>query len=398
MQNLSQRIQNLAESATIAMSKKAREYKEQGIDIINLSLGEPDFKTPDHIREAAKEAIDSGKYFGYPPVAGYGDLREAIADKLRRDNNLECEAANIVVSTGAKQSIANVMLSLVDDGDEVVVISPYWVTYSEIVKLAGGIPVPVKGELSNEFKPTAEQIDAAITSKTKVMIYSSPSNPTGSVFTREELKEISEVLSKHPQVYVIADEIYEYINFTGDHASLGSFDSMKENTITVNGFSKGFAMTGWRVGFIAAPLWISKACEKMQGQFTSGTNGIAQRAAFAALTTDMTPTFDMAKEYLRRRGIVHELLGDVPGFKNYLPSGAFYFFPEVDHYFGMSDGNATINDSKDFSLYILNDAHVSLVPGAAFGSPKNVRLSYAASESELREAVDRIKASLSKLK
>lgn len=397
MEKLSNRITALAESATIAMAKKAREYKARGIDIINLSLGEPDFKTPDHIRDAAKKTIDEGAYFAYPPVAGYPDLKEAIAKKLKRDNGLSWGPENIVVSNGAKQSIANVMLSLLDPGDEVIVISPFWVTYSEIVKLAEGKPVFVEGKLENEFKPSADEIEEAISSKTKAVIYSSPSNPTGSVFTKQELQEIANVLSNHKNIYVISDEIYEYINYTGQHESIGSFPGMEENTITVNGFSKAFAMTGWRIGYIGAPLWISKACEKMQGQFTSGANSIAQRAALHALTSDLKPTFEMVEAYKSRRNKVFDLLNEIPGIKNYKPKGAFYFFPDFSAYFGKSHNNITIHNASDLSLYLLDEAQVSTVTGIAFGAPNNIRLSYAASKPELEEAVKRIKDALSKL-
>lgn len=397
MQLLSKRIRELSESETLVMSRKAQELKAKGIDVISLSLGEPDFKTPKHISDAAKQAIDSGEYFAYPPVPGYLDLRDAIARKLGKENGIQCAAENIIVSTGAKQSISNVILSLLDPGDEVIVISPYWVTYSEIVKLGQGISVFVKGDIENDYKPTADQVKSAISSKTKLIIYSSPGNPTGSVFSQHELEQIAEVLIPHKSIYVIADEIYEYINFTGKHASMAAIQGMLENTITVNGFSKGFAMTGWRVGYISAPLWIAKACEKMQGQVTSGTNSIAQRAALAAYTSDMSATQDMAKAYLERRGMVYELLNAIPRLKNYLPGGAFYFFPDISYYLGKSNKNKVINNAGDLSIYMLEEYHVSVVSGEAFGEPNNIRISYAASESDLREGISRIKEALSNM-
>lgn len=396
---LSDRIIAMEESATLAMAKKARELKGQGIDIISLSLGEPDFKTPLHIQQAAKDAIDEGKYFSYPPVAGYQDLREAIAKKLRDDNGVaEAKAENIVVSTGAKHSIANIFMCLVNEGDEVVIFSPYWVSYSEIIKLAGGIPILIEGTLENNFKATAEQLDAAITDKTKAIIYSSPCNPTGSVFSKDELEAIAEVVKKKKDIVVIADEIYELINFTGKHASIASFPGMFERTITVNGFSKGYAMTGWRVGYICAPLEITKACEKLQGQFTSGGTGIAQRAALAGLIGDQTPSKEMEAAYLRRRNLVLELLREIPGIKTHVPEGAFYFFPDVTAFFGKSDGDLVIKDADDFCLYILKEAYVSLVTGAAFGAPDCIRLSYAASDEELKMALKKIKEATAKLK
>jgi len=389
----------MEESATLAMAKKARELKTQGIDIISLSLGEPDFKTPKHIQTAAKDAIDEGKYFSYSPVPGYQDLREAIAKKLREVNHIQdAKAENIVVSTGAKHSIANIFMCLLNEGDEVVIFSPYWVSYAEIIKLAGGVPVLIEGTLDNNFKATARQLEAALTDKTKAIIYSSPCNPTGSVFSEEELRAIAEVAKRRKDLYVVADEIYESINFTGKHASIASFEGMFDRTITVNGFSKGYAMTGWRVGYICAPLFIAKACEKIQGQFTSGGTGIAQRAALAAIEGDQGPTEEMADAYLRRRDLVLGLLQNIPGIKTHVPEGAFYFFPDVSAFFGKSAGEQKIENADDFCLYILNEAHVSLVTGAAFGSPNCVRLSYAASDEELVEALKRIKEAVGKLK
>ncbi|RZS94508.1 pyridoxal phosphate-dependent aminotransferase [Cecembia calidifontis] len=396
---LSDRINQMEESATLAMAKKARELKAQGKDIISLSLGEPDFKTPKHIQEAAKAAIDEGKYFAYPPVAGYQDLREAIAKKLREENKItEAKAENIVVSTGAKHSIANVFMCLINEGDEVVIFSPYWVSYAEIIKLAGGIPVTIEGTLENNFKATAQQLEEAITDKTKAVIYSSPCNPTGSVFSKEELEAIAEVVKKRENLFVIADEIYELINFTGKHTSIASFPGMFERTITVNGFSKGYAMTGWRVGYICAPVFIAKACEKMQGQFTSGGTGIAQRAALAAISGDQTPSKEMEKAYLKRRDLVLKLIQEIPGFKTHVPEGAFYFFPDITYFFGKSADGFTIKNADDFCLYLLEKANVSLVTGEAFGAPNCVRLSYAASEEELVEAMKRIKEACALLK
>lgn len=395
---LSDRILNMEESATLAMAKKARELKSQGVDIISLSLGEPDFKTPKHIQQAAKDAIDEGKYFAYPPVAGYQDLREAIAKKLREENNIsEAKAENIVVSVGAKHSIANTFMCIINEGDEVVIFSPYWVSYAEIIKLCGGVPVLIEGTLENNFKATAAQLEAAITPKTKAVIYSSPCNPTGSVFSQQELEAIADVVKKHSNMVVIADEIYELINFTGKNFSIASLPGMFERTVTVNGFSKGYAMTGWRVGYICAPLEISKAVEKMQGQFTSGNTGIAQRAALAGIAGDQTPSKEMAAEYLKRRELVLGLLRDIPGIKTHEPEGAFYFFPDVTDFFGKSAHGHTVANADDLCLYLLAVANVSLVTGSAFGADNCVRISYAASEAELVEAMKRIKKALGDL-
>ena len=396
-QPLSERIQKMEESATIAMAQKAREFKAKGIDVISLSLGEPDFKTPKHIQEAAKQAIDEGKYFGYSPVPGYPDLREAIAEKLQRDNGLTYTPNQIVVSTGAKQSIANAFLCLLNPGDEVIVYAPYWVSYAEIIKIAEGVPVPIMGSLENNFKATADQLREAITPRTKAVIFSSPCNPTGAVFSRQEMEAMAEVLRQHSNIYVVADEIYEYINFRDEHVSIASLPGMYDHTITVNGFSKGYAMTGWRLGYIAAPEWIAKACSKIQGQFTSGANSIAQRAAIAALKGDMAAAQEMKAAYQRRRDLVLELLKDVPGVETYVPTGAFYLFPDISAYFGKSDGETTIENADDFCMYILNEAHVSLVTGDAFGAPNCVRLSFAASDEQLKEAVKRIKEALARL-
>lgn len=397
MNRLSHRIESIQESATLAMAAKAREFKNRGIDVVNLSLGEPDFKTPAHICEAAKKAIDEGKYFSYPPVAGYQDLREALAAKYQRENNVPYKAENIVVSNGAKQSIANVMLALLNPGDEVIIFSPYWVSYDALVRLAEATPVLVKGGIENDFKVTADQLEAAITPKTRLIIFSSPCNPTGSVFTRKELEAIAAVVLRHNDLLVIADEIYEHINFTGDQTSIGSLPGMFDRTITINGFAKGFAMTGWRVGYMCAPKWIADAANKMQGQLTSANSSIAQRAALAAITSDIAPTLKMVEEYKKRREIVYELLKNLPGVKANYPTGAFYFFPDVSYYYGKSDGARTITNGEDFCMYMLEKAHVSLVTGDAFGEPRCIRLSYAASENDLREALKRIREALAQL-
>lgn len=396
--HLSRRIESIEESATLAMAAKAREYKAKGIDVINLSLGEPDFRTPAHICEAAKKAIDEGKYFAYPPVAGYPDLREAIAAKYQKENKVPYKAEHIVVSNGAKQSIANVMFALINPGDEVIVFSPYWVSYDAIIRLTEGVPVMVSGSIENDFKVTAAQLEAAVTPKTRAIIFSSPCNPTGSVFSRAELQAIADVVLKHPDLLIIADEIYEHINFTGDQTSIASLPGMMERTITVNGFAKGYAMTGWRVGYIGAPKWIADGAIKMQGQLTSANSSISQRAAFAAVAGDITPTLKMVDEYRKRRELVHKLLKEIPGVKSNYPQGAFYFFPDVSNFFGMSDGQHTIKDGDDLCLYLLDKAHVSLVPGGAFGDPRCIRISYAASEKDLVEALRRLKETLAGLK
>jgi len=398
MTKLSNRIEAIHESATLAMAAKAREFKAKGIDVISLSLGEPDFKTPKHICEAAKKAIDDGKYFAYPPVAGYQDLREAIAAKYQKENNVPYKAENVVVSNGAKQSIANTFLALLNPGDEVIVFSPYWVSYDALVRLTEATPVIVQGSIENDFKVTAEQLEKAITPKTKAMIFSSPCNPTGSVFSKKELQAIVDVLQKFPNVLVVADEIYEHINFTGEQVSIASFPGMFDRTITVNGFAKGYAMTGWRVGYICAPKWIADGCNKVQGQITSANCSIAQRAALAAITGDITPTMDMVAEYRKRRDIVYELLKEIPGIKANYPEGAFYFFPDVSYYYGKSDGSRTIKNGDDLCMYLLETAHVSLVTGDAFGDGNCLRLSYAASEDDLRKALKRMKEAFAALK
>ncbi|QJX47731.1 pyridoxal phosphate-dependent aminotransferase [Hymenobacter taeanensis] len=394
---LSDRINAMQESQTIAMAKMARELAAQGVDVISLSFGEPDFQTPQYIKEAAKKALDDGFTF-YTPVPGYLDLRQAICDKLQRDNNLAYKPENIVVSTGAKQSLANTVMSLVNEGDEVIVFAPYWVSYEEMVKLAGGKAVTLMGSLENDFKVTAQELEAAITPRTKLIMYSSPCNPTGSVFTREELAAIAEVVARYPQVHVLADEIYEYINFVGEHVSMAQFEEIKDRVITVNGFSKGYAMTGWRVGYLAASKEIACACEKMQSQITSGTCSIAQRAALAALQGGRTSADEMVEAYRRRRDLVLELVKDIPGFRTPTPSGAFYIFPDVTGYFGKTTPEGkTINSAYDLALYMLHDGHVAAVDGGAFGAPNCLRFSTAAADEKLREAFIRIKHSLAKL-
>ena len=398
MNHLSNRIEAIQESATLAMAQKAREFRSRGIQVIGLSLGEPDFKTPKHICEAAKAAIDEGKYFAYPPVAGYQDLREAIAAKYSKENGVQYKAENVVVSNGAKQSIANAMLALLNPGDEVIIFAPYWVSYDAAVRLAEGVPVYVSGTIDNDFKVTAEQLEKAITPRTRAIIFSSPCNPTGSVFSGKELQQIAEVVLRHPGLRVIADEIYELIICTGDQVSIASFPGMMERTITVNGFAKGYAMTGWRVGYICAPTWIVKGCNKVQGQITSANCSIAQRAALAALTGTQEPTQEMVAEYRKRRDIVYSLLSDIPGIKTNNPEGAFYFFPDVSAWFGKSDGTTVIRNADDFCMYMLEHAHVSLVSGSAFGDDNCIRLSYAASEQEIRDAIASIRKTLEKLK
>ncbi len=397
MHEASELISRLSESATLAMARISRELKAKGLDIISLSLGEPDFNTPDFIKEAAKQAIDDN-YSHYPPVNGYAELREAISKKFKRDNGLDYTADQIVVSTGAKQSIANVVLSVVNPGDEVILPAPYWVSYSDIVKVAGGIPVEVKTSIEDDFKLTASQLDGAITSKTKLIIYSSPCNPSGSVYTKNELEALAAVLRKHEHVLVLSDEIYELINFTDAHASLATLDGMYERTITVNGVSKGFAMTGWRLGYLGAPLWIAKACAKVQGQFTSAPCGIAQMAAKAAVEADPSSVDFMKEAFLKRRNLMIEGLQTIDGLKINEPKGAFYIFPDASSFFGKSDGTTTINNVTDLCNYMLEKEHIALVTGEAFGDPNCFRISYAASEDDLKKAIDRIKRALDQLK
>lgn len=395
-EHLSDRIQRLSESQTIAMARRSRELIAQGIDIISLSLGEPDFHTPDTIKKAAHEAID-GDFSYYTHVSGYLELRQAISEKFKRDNNLNYSPDQIVVSTGAKQSIANIVLSLVNPGDEVIVPSPYWVSYLEIIKLAEGKAVVVDTTIDNDFKVTAAQIEAAITPKTRLIMFSTPCNPTGSVYSRDELRAIGEVVAKHEGVYIMSDEIYEHINFVGKHESMAQFDFTYDRTITINGVSKGFAMTGWRGGILAAPLWIAKACDKMQGQFTSATSSITQKAMYAAMKMDSSEPDKMCAAFKRRRDLVLAGLNAIPGMKTNIPDGAFYVYPEVTAFFGKKYGSHTINNATDLSMFLLDEAHVAIVPGAAFGEDKYIRISYAAADEKLIEAVKRMKEALAKL-
>ncbi|HYG51802.1 MAG TPA: pyridoxal phosphate-dependent aminotransferase [Flavobacteriales bacterium] len=393
---LSKRLELMTESATLEMARKSRELKAKGIDIISLSLGEPDFNTPDFIKEAAKKAIDEN-FTKYPPVNGYLDLREAIAHKFKRDNHLNYTADNIVVSTGAKQSIINAVMSLVNEGDEVIIPTPFWVSYEEMVKLAGGKCVFINATIEHDFKITSTQLEAAITPKTKLMIFSSPCNPTGSVYTQQELEALAQVLKKHKNIYVISDEIYEHINFTGKHASIAAVEGMFDNVITVNGVSKAFCMTGWRIGFIGASKQIATACNKLQGQFTSGASSIAQRASLAAMQADPKVVEPMREAFLKRRDLVLNLLKDVPGMVCNVPTGAFYVFPKVNSFFGKSFNEKKISNAEELCLFLLEDAKVALVTGEAFGDPNCVRISYATGEAELTEAMKRIKHSLAKL-
>lgn len=385
------------EPETLKMAKLGRELRAKGFDVIDLSLGEPDFDTPEHIKEAAKKAIDDN-YSHYTPVAGYPDLREAVCFKLKRDNNLDYKPENIIVSTGAKQSLANVVLATVSKGDEVVIPTPYWVTYSEIVKLGEGVCKLVPTSVENKYKITPAQLEAAITDKTRLFIFSSPCNPSGSVYSKEELAGLAEVFRKHPNVFILSDEIYEYINFVGKHESIAQFEDLKDRVIVLNGLSKGFAMTGYRLGYIAAHPDVVKACEKLQGQFTSGTNSITQRAAIVALTSDLRPTEVMVEEFAKRKKRVLEIIAAIPGLQLAEPDGAFYVFPIVSSYFGKSDGNETIKDADDLCMYILNNAHVSTVTGRAFGEPTCIRISFANSMEKIEEGWKRISAALAKLK
>ena len=394
---LSSLLDRFNEPETLKMAKLGRELRASGADVIDLSLGEPDFDTPQHIKDAAIKAINDN-WSHYTPVPGFQDLREAICTKLKRDNNLEYKPSNIVASTGAKQSLANVLLALVDDGDEVIIPTPYWVTYSELVKIARGKVVEVRTTLESGFKITPQELEAEITDKTRVFMFSSPCNPSGAVYSKAELEALAVVFRKHPGVCILADEIYEYINFVGKHESIAQFADLKERTIIVNGLSKGFAMTGWRLGYIAANEEIAKACEKIQGQFTSATCSITQKAAVVALTTDLRPSIEMTKEFARRRARVMELVNEIPGFICSEPDGAFYIFPDVSAYYGKSDGNTTISNAADFSMYLLNTAHVSSVMGDAFGEPKCVRFSFANSMQNIEKAWARIREALSKLK
>ena len=394
---LADRINNLEESATLAMSKKSRELAAQGHKVINLSIGEPDFKTPKHICEAAKQAIDNG-FHAYTPVAGIPELRKVIAEKFKRDNNIDWKPENVIVSTGAKHSLANALAVMVNPGDEVIIFAPYWVSYSEMVKLAEGTSVILAGAFDNDFKVTPEQLEAAITDRTKVVMYASPNNPTGSVYSEAELRAIAAVIEKHENVFVLADEIYEYINFREEgHFSIGSIPAIKDRVITVNGMAKGFAMTGWRIGFIGAAKWIVDGIDKLQGQVTSGTNSIAQRASVVAWD-DMTAPETMKRAYLVRRDLVIGLLKEIEGFKVNVPEGAFYAFPDVSYYFGKTDGEVTINNADDLSMWLLEKVFVATVGGGSFGAPNCIRISTAASDEALKEAVARIKSAVETLK
>ena len=396
MAHLSDRVNLISESQTIAMARKSRELKAQGIDVISLSLGEPDFATPDVVKQAAINAINDNFSY-YTHVSGYVELRQAIADKFKRDNNLDYTADDIVVSTGAKQSIANAVLSLINPGDEVIIPAPFWVSYLEILKLAGGVPVIIDTTIENNFKITADQLKAHITPKTRMMMFSTPCNPTGTVYTKQELRALADVVKQYDELYIVSDEIYEHINFVGGHESMAQFPYIKDRVITINGVSKGFAMTGWRGGIMAAPRWIAQACDKMQGQFTSATCSITQKTMHAAMNMPAESTHYMRDAFLKRRNLVLELMQDIPGMKTNVPDGAFYIYPEVSSLFGKSYNGFIINNATDLTIYLLDEAHVALVPGAAFGDDKYIRFSYATSEDKLIEALKRMKEAISKL-
>ena len=397
MAQLSDRLNRLAPSATLAMSQKSSEMKAQGIDVINMSVGEPDFNTPENIKEAAKKAIDDN-FSRYSPVPGYPDLRKAIVAKLKNENGLDYTVNEVIVGTGGKQGICNVILALVNPGDEVIIPAPYWVSYPQMAKLAGGVPVIVNAGFDQDFKMTPEQLEAAITPKTKMLILCSPSNPTGSVYSKEELAALADVLRKHPDVFVLADEIYEHINYIGKHHSIAQEPDLKEQVIIANGVSKAYAMTGWRIGFLAGPEWIIKGCNKLQGQYTSGTCSVSQKAAEAAYTLDQSAVEEMRQAFERRRDLIVKLAKEVPGLEVNIPQGAFYLFPKCNSYFGKSNGDKTINNSTDFAMYLLEEAHVATVGGDAFGDPDCFRMSYATSDENIKEAIRRIKEALSKLK
>lgn len=397
MAELSNRLNRLAPSQTLAMSQKSGEMKAQGIDVINMSVGEPDFNTPDHIKEAAKKAVDEN-FSRYSPVPGYMDLRKAIVAKLKNENNLEYTTSEILVSSGAKQSVCNTVMALVNDGEEVIIPAPYWVSYPQMVKLAGGTPVIVNAGFEQNFKMTPEQLEAAITPKTRMLILCSPSNPTGSVYTKDELEALAEVIKRHDDLFVLADEIYEHINYVGKHESIAQFPGMKERTIIVNGVSKAYAMTGWRIGFIAAPEWIVKGCNKLQGQYTSGPCSVSQKAAEAAYTTSQECVEIMRKAFERRRDLIVELAKEIPGLEVNCPQGAFYLFPKCSGFYGKSYEGKTINNSTDLAMFLLEEGHVATVGGDAFGDPECFRMSYATSDDNIREAMRRIKETLAKLK
>lgn len=396
-ETVSERLAALSPSETLAMSQKSAELKAQGIDVINMSVGEPDFFTPDHIKEAAKKAIDDNFSF-YSPVPGYMDLRKAIAGKLKRENGLDYAPEQIVVSNGAKQSVCNALLCIVDKGDEVIIPTPAWVSYMEMVKLAEGTNVLVNAGIEQDFKITPEQLEKAITPRTKALILCSPSNPTGSVYSAAELEALAKVLVKHPRVIIISDEIYEHINYVGEHASLASFPEIKERVALINGVSKAYAMTGWRIGFMAAPLWLAKACNKLQGQYTSGPSSIAQKASVAAFNGSQECVQEMCAAFRRRRDLIASLAREIPGFNVNEPHGAFYIFPEVSFYFGKTDGNKTIGNAADLAMYLLEEGHVAAVGGAAFGAPEYLRFSYATSDDNIKEAMRRVKEALARLK
>lgn len=397
MAQLSDRLNRLAPSATLAMSQRSNEMKAQGINVINMSVGEPDFMTPDYVKEAGKRAIDDN-FSKYSPVPGYLSLRTAIANKLKRENNLNYSASEVIVGTGGKQGVCNTILALVNPGDEVIIPAPYWVSYPQMVKLAGGVPVIVPAGIEQDFKVTADQLKAAITSKTKLIILCSPSNPTGSVYTKEELEALAKIVLEHNDLFVLSDEIYEHINYIGCHASIAACEGMKERTIICNGVSKAYAMTGWRLGWVAAPEWIIKGLNKLQGQYTSGTSSVSQMAALAAYEGDQGCVEDFRKAFQRRRDLIVSLAKEVPGLEVNVPEGAFYLFPKCSSYFGKTDGKHVINNSTDFALYLLEEGHVATVAGDAFGSPDYFRMSYATSDDNIIEALSRIKDVLSKLK
>ncbi|OYP58605.1 aspartate aminotransferase [Prevotella sp. P5-92] len=397
MAQLSDRLQRLAPSATLAMSQKSSEMKAQGIDVINMSVGEPDFNTPDHIKEAAKKAIDEN-YSRYSPVPGYPDLRKAIVAKLKNENNLDYSVNEVLVSNGAKQSVCNTIMALVNPGDEVIIPAPYWVSYPQMAKLAGGTPVIVEAGFDQNFKMTPEQLEAAITPKTRLIILCSPSNPTGSVYSKEELKGLADVIKRHDDLFVLADEIYEHINYIGKHESIAQFEGMKERSIIVNGVSKAYAMTGWRIGYIAAPEWIVKGCNKLQGQYTSGPCSVSQKAAEFAYTQSQECVEQMRQAFERRRNLIVQLAKDIPGLEVNVPEGAFYLFPKCSSFYGKSNGDTVINNSSDLALYLLEKGHVATVGGDAFGDPECFRMSYATSDENIREAIRRIKDALAELK
>ena len=397
MAQLSNRLQRLAPSATLAMSQKSAEMKAQGIDVINMSVGEPDFNTPDHIKQAAKQAIDDN-YSRYSPVPGYPDLRKAIVAKLKNENGLDYTINEVLVSNGAKQSVCNTVMALVNDGEEVIIPAPYWVSYPQMVKLAGGEPVIVEAGFQQNFKMTPEQLEAAITPKTRMLILCSPSNPTGSVYSKEELKALADVILKHDDLFVLADEIYEHINYIGKHESIAQFPDMKERSIIVNGVSKAYAMTGWRIGYIAAPEWIVKGCNKLQGQYTSGPCSVSQKAAEFAYISSQACVEEMRQAFERRRDLIVELVKGIPGLEVNKPEGAFYLFPKCSNFYGKSDGETTINNSTDFAMYLLEKGHVATVGGDAFGDPECFRMSYATSDENIKEAMKRIKEIVAKLR